>query len=696
MSAANLRRRSSPGSHEGVGASGRNCVYYRFRACGQLAAQTSQTITFDTVPNQIFGVSPFAIAAQASSLLPVSFTSTTPAVCKNAGDMVTLLSAGTCSITASQAGNGSFSPAPSVMQSFTVNPAKPSGTLTASAAGPFAVGSDPQSIVAGDFNGDGIPDIAVSNFNDSTVTVLLGNGSGGFTAATNSPFVVGSSPYFIVAGDFNGDGVLDLATVNGNSNNVTVLLGNGSGGFAAATGSPFAVGSFPVSLALGDFNGDGIQDLAVSNFTDSTVTVLLGNGAGGFAAAAGSPFTTGTNPAGIVVDDFNGDGKQDLAVANYTSSNVTVLLGNGSGGFTAATNSPFAVGTNPPSLVVDDFNGDGVPDLAVANFTDSTVTVLLGDGLGGFVAPTGSPFAVGSDPFSIVAGDFNGDGIPDLATANDGSNNVTVLIGNGTGGFAAATGNAFVVGSAPDSVVAGDFNGDGLMDLAVANSGANSNNVTVLLGGLAATSSVLTTTATAIIGLGQSVPLNLAVSDTATAFNAPTGSATFSDGATVLGTATQTSSPYTFMAANLGLGSHTLTASYGGDTRNGVSTSNSIVIQVETAQTITFAPLNNVIYGVAPFTVTATASSGLTVTLTSTTTAVCTVSVNTVTIVTGGTCSITASQAGDSTYASCPVGNTEFQRYECSADYYVRRNSECHPGNLALRDGGAGKFPFGG
>ena len=116
------------------------------------------------------------------------------------------------------------------------------------------------------------------------MTVLLGNGSGGFTAATGSPFAVGTSPYLVVVGDFNGDGIQDLAMANGGSNNVTVLLGNGSGGFTAAAGSPFAVGSWPVSLAVGDFNGDGIQDLAIANFGGNNVTVLLGNGSGGFTA----------------------------------------------------------------------------------------------------------------------------------------------------------------------------------------------------------------------------------------------------------------------------------------------------------------------------------------------------------------------------------------------------------------------------
>ena len=151
----------------------------------------SQTITFDAIPNQIFGISPFPIIAQASSGLPVGLASTTPAVCKLAVDLVTLLSAGTCSITASQGGNTNYSAATSVTRSFTVKLANPSGMLMAAAGSPFMVGTSPTSVAVGDFNGDGKLDLAAANSDDNSVTVLLGNGSGGFTAAPGSPFAVG-------------------------------------------------------------------------------------------------------------------------------------------------------------------------------------------------------------------------------------------------------------------------------------------------------------------------------------------------------------------------------------------------------------------------------------------------------------------------------------------------------------------------
>ncbi|MEH1804674.1 FG-GAP-like repeat-containing protein [Nostoc sp.] len=331
----------------------------------------------------------------------------------------------------------------------------------------FTVGTNPKSVTVGDFNGDGKLDLAVANYNSNTVSVLLGTATGGFAAATN--FTVGTNPRSVAVGDFNGDGKLDLAVANNGSKTVSLLLGNGTGGFAAATN--FTVGTNPRSVAVGDFNGDGKLDLAVANNGSKTVSVLLGNGTGGFAAATN--FTVGTNPRSVTVGDFNGDGKLDLATANFNSNTVSVLLGLGTGGFVAATN--FTVGTNPFSVTVGDFNGDGKVDLATANEGSNTVSVLLGLGTGGFATATN--FTVGNTPRSAKVGDFNGDGKLDLAVANYNSNTVSVLLGLGTGGFATATN--FTVGTNPFSVTVRDFNGDGKLDLATANEG--SNNVSVLL-----------------------------------------------------------------------------------------------------------------------------------------------------------------------------------------------------------------------
>jgi hypothetical protein len=340
-------------------------------------------------------------------------------------------------------------------------------------------GSQPQRIATGDFNGDGIPDLAVANYSSSSaVTILLGKGDGTFTSSAVSP-PAGSYPGSIVVADFNSDGKPDLAVTSTYSNTVTILLGNGDGTFTQAASLP--AGSYPSAISSGDFNGDGIPDLAAVNQDSNTVTILLGNGDGTFTQAA-SP-ATGSSPRSIAVGDFNGDGIPDLAVANEFGYTVTILLGNGDGTFTASPVSP-QTGSDPSYVAVGDFNSDGIQDLAVANGSTNSVSILLGNGDGTFT-PAASP-ATGSEPEAIAVGDFNGDGKVDLAVSNNGSNSVTLLLGNGDGTFTAAATQS--VGTYPSGIAAAPFTKNGNPGLAVANS--YSNTVTVL-------TSQLTQTATA-------------------------------------------------------------------------------------------------------------------------------------------------------------------------------------------------------
>ncbi len=347
-------------------------------------------------------------------------------------------------------------------------------------------------MAVGDFNGDGKMDLAIANQGSNDVTVLLGNGRGGFTAAPGSPLNAGDAPVSVAVGDFNGDRKTDLAVVNQGSDNVTVLLGDGKGGFTVGDAVPTGSRE-PTQIAVADFNADGKADLTISHFTGRDVSVLLGNGKGGFTPAPGGPlvapdwwFTS------LAVGDLDGDGKPDIVatvVADFVQDmmqrraprrdGVAVLLGDGKGGFASDPNKSFTVQKLPRSVAVGDFNGDGKLDLVTANENSDNATVLLGDGTGRFTAAPGNPFKAGKGPVSVAVGDFDGDGKLDLAIANRGDNSVTVLLGDGKGGFAEAPGSPFPVGTEPWSVVVGDFNGDGKPDLAIANQG--SNNVTVLL-----------------------------------------------------------------------------------------------------------------------------------------------------------------------------------------------------------------------
>jgi FG-GAP-like repeat len=360
---------------------------------------------------------------------------------------------------------------------------------------PVGAGVHPTSVGVGDFNGDGNLDFAVANASDNTVSVFLGKGDGTFTPASKSPYTVvacflcNGVPTSVAVGDFNGDGKPDLAIANipigiGSligaitgkvGGQVAILLGNGDGTFQGANNSGTG-GDFPTSMAVGNFknrfynNAKPYHDLAITNLNSGQVSILLNNGSGSFSQATGSPFAVGSRPSSIAVFDFDQDGNDDLAVANAGDNAVAILMGDGTGKFAKNINSPVAVGGGPSSVVLADFNGDGKTDLAVADLSASAVSVSLGDGTGTF--PTVTDYPVGRSPSSIAVGDFNKDGKLDLVVANRLNGSVIFLLGDGTGSFRAV--RNFSVGGDPLSLAVGDFNGDNEPDVAVANLFSNS------------------------------------------------------------------------------------------------------------------------------------------------------------------------------------------------------------------------------
>jgi len=334
-------------------------------------------------------------------------------------------------------------------------------------------------VAIADFSGDGNVDLAVTNQNANNVSILLGDGSGGFSNKTD--YAAGGAPQRIAAADLDGDGNVDLVLPITAGNAVSILYGAGRGHFAEPQLIPVAGGPFMPVIA--DLNADGRFDIAVTTQMAGSrrVAVLLGSGARTFSAPSffGSFENT---PVALGVADFNRDGKLDLAAgggANVpaNANNLSVMLGDGKGGFGAP--AFFTVGVAPQSMSIADYNRDGLADIAISNSlpngTNSTVSVLLGDGRGGFSERL--PLEIGMLGRGTGAADFNGDGNADLAVANSGSNSVSILVGDGRGHFSAK--QDFVVGTNPRKLAVGDLNHDGKPDIVTPNTG--SNNVSILI-----------------------------------------------------------------------------------------------------------------------------------------------------------------------------------------------------------------------
>ncbi len=283
---------------------------------------------------------------------------------------------------------------------------------------------------------------------------------------------VGKGPRWISVADVNHDGHADILVANDEGETVSVLLGDGKGQFREAAGSPIAAGHLPNDIAVADMNGDGNLDLVIANHQSPYVRILLGDGKGGFRLAPGSPVDVHSNPHphGVAVADFNGDGKPDVVTDSWGANQIELLLGDGKGGLVTPGRF-FPVGRRPyERLRSADFNHDGLPDVVTTNLDDGTVTILLGDGKGSFRSAPGSPFAAGGKPWQVFVDDVDGDGKADLVIIpyqrdieNATENAVTVLLGDGKGGFRPMPGSPLTLEGCrgANGVAAGDLRGNG-------------------------------------------------------------------------------------------------------------------------------------------------------------------------------------------------------------------------------------------
>ena len=343
---------------------------------------------------------------------------------------------------------------------------------------PYQAGAKPYTLFSTDLNGDGRIDLAVVNEIGSSISVFLNNGLGTFTRQ-EPPFPTGNFPTGGTLADFNHDGILDLVTANFHGNSVSVLLNPGTGVLAPSVSYPTIDGGETSNLAVGDFDKDGNLDVIATNQSKHSVSQFMGLAGGTLAPAIDLQvgISGASAPFSAAIGDFNGDGKDDLAIGENTSNTIVVRLGNGNGTFQAEV--PYAAGGGPGYVILaTDLNLDGQLDLVSANRGSDNISVLLGRGDGTFRKAITSSTGAGSGPYSLAVADFNKDGVPDVITANFMGSNASVLLGIGDGHFEDPI-DAGPTGSFCYGVAVGDFNGDGTLDFATAN--AIADNMTVKL-----------------------------------------------------------------------------------------------------------------------------------------------------------------------------------------------------------------------
>jgi len=339
-------------------------------------------------------------------------------------------------------------------------------------ASTYEAGAKPYALFAGDLDGDGDVDLASADELNSQLVIARNDGAGGFLAPTTT-FTTGEFPTGGAIGDFNLDGVPDVITADYHGDSVSVMSNLGAGMLAPRASYPTVDGAETSNLAIGDLDGDGSLDVIATNPMKASVSVFLGQGNGSLAPAVDLPvgITGAAQPYSAAIADYDGDGRDDVAIADSLSANLIVRLGNGDGTFQPEV--AYADRGTPPLIVITaDVNGDLLPDLVCANRGSDNVSILLGRGDGTFRKAVLASTGKDSGPYSVAVGDFNADGVLDVITANFTVtkdlmfSDASVLIGIGIGNFEPPI---QVPGSPAYGVAVGDFTGDGVADFAAAN-----------------------------------------------------------------------------------------------------------------------------------------------------------------------------------------------------------------------------------